>query len=278
MIPKDLMERVEQVENRFDVHQKTKPNDKIAVFDLDNTLLIGDIGDALFTQLKIDERDSGIPLSVDKKKIPLTWPDFRVILEQKGKEAAYPLMTTAMAGIPEDTVIKATKRVMSSREPFLEVEGVKIPVPVPNPVMQALVLYLKILHYQIYIISASNRYSVQLAALEFFGIPVDHVYAMKPGVYHHEIYGNVLCDYIDGPVTVVQGKVDTYKKMIGNIPPLITGGDSTTDIPLLNLTDPDGLIIWVKKDIEDEERQKTLMQTITNPGCLYFLDQSFTPC
>jgi phosphoserine phosphatase len=277
MIPNDLLERIEQVENRFDQLHKTKPNDKIAVFDLDNTLLIGDIGDALFAQLKIDERDSGIPLSIDKKKIPLTWPDFRVILERKGKEIAYPLMTTAMAGIPENTVIEATRRVMSSKEPFLEVEGVKVPVPSPNPVMQALVLFLKTLHYNIYIISATNLYSVQLAAREFFGIPDDHVFAMRPGVYRHDIYGNVLCDYIDGPVTVTQGKVDTYKKMISNIPPSITGGDSTTDIPMLNLTDPDGLIIWVKKDMTGDETQKSLMQTITNPGCLYFLDQAPYP-
>ncbi|MGE5340098.1 MAG: HAD family hydrolase [Candidatus Omnitrophota bacterium] len=271
-IPRGIGERLQYIESRFDRGEYAF-DEKIAVFDLDNTLLIGDIGDALFTQLKIDERERRAPLTVDHQKMALTWEGFKEILEREGKEVAYPLMTTAMAGIPATTIIDATRNALRSTAGFLEAEGEEIPVPVPNPAMQALVFYLRQTHYRVFIISATNRYSVQVVAEECFGIPGSHVLAMQPAVFHHPVHGEVLTDTLVGPVTVGTGKVDAYRRAVGHTPPVIGGGDSPTDIPVLNLTDPHGLVIWVERNPHTFRIPDALIQQFSYPQNLYVLRQ-----
>jgi len=64
------------------------------------------------------------------------------------------------------------------------------------------------------------------------------------------------------------GKVDAYREFIGTEPPLITGGDSTSDIPMLNLTHPRGLVIWVGESENDFESVK---QQLLCPETAFFL-------
>jgi len=248
-LPAGLLKRLEQIEE-WVATPESAVQEKIAVFDLDNTLLIGDVGDALFSQLKIEQQKG--PVTVDGQPIPLTWPQYRDILETRGKLEAYPLITTAMAGIPVQTVRNATRRAMYGMQSFLEIEGEKIPVPVPHPVMQALVFYLHALDYKVFVISATNRESVQWVAEEFFGIPRHRSFGMKLASSRREgrdgEMEEVFEDRIDGPITVEEGKVEIYRRMVGETPPLITGGDSNTDIPMLKMAHPGGLIIWVNND------------------------------
>ncbi len=134
--------------------------------------------------------------------------------------------------------------------------------------MQTLLVRLRSLGYEIYIISATNQYTVRYVANEYFGIPESNVFGMLPTVVNDPQYGKIIGDDIDGPVTVVEGKVEVYKKNLGSIPPIISGGDSTTDIMMLNLTDPNGLIIWVG---EDENTLTSIKKKITHPEIIYFL-------
>jgi phosphoserine phosphatase len=173
-----------------------------------------------------------------------------------------------MAGLPLETLLETSRRVMHSNLKYLESEGVKIPVPYPYPPMQALPVRLRSLGYEIYIISATNQYTVRYVAKEYFGIPASNVFGMLPTVINDPHHGKIIGDDIDGPVTVVEGKVEVYKKYIGSIPPIISGGDSTTDIMMLNLTDPNGLIIWVG---EDENKLASIKKDITHPEIVYFL-------
>jgi phosphoserine phosphatase len=248
-LPAGLLNRLEQIDEWYTAPE-SNVDEKIAVFDLDNTLLIGDVGDALFARLKIEQQKG--PLTVEGNPIPLTWPRYRKILETRGKLEAYPLITTVMAGIPVQTVRDATRSAMYSMQSSLEIEGEIIPVPVPHPVMQALVFYLHSLEYKVFVISASNQESVQWVAEEFFGIPRHRSFGMKQASSRREGRGDemedVLEDWIDGPITVEEGKVEAYRQMVGKTPPLITGGDSTTDIPMLNLVHPEGLVLWVNND------------------------------
>jgi phosphoserine phosphatase len=267
-IPNDLLKRIEQVENWYNNRSEPEFDRKIALFDLDNTLLVGDCGEAVFAQLKIDERDKNIPLTVHKKMIPFTWTGYQETLKTEGKVAAYSKAITCMAGLPLDTLLETSQQVMHSDLEYLELEGVKIPVPYPNPLMQALLDRLRSLGYEIYIISASNQYTVRYVAKEYFHIPESNVFGMLPTVVNDPQYGKIIGDDIDGPVTVVEGKVEVYKKNIGSIPPVISGGDSTTDIMMLNLTDPNGLIIWVG---EDENKLASVKKEITHPEMVYFL-------
>lgn len=265
LIPGDLIKRIDAIELVIKEPPR-QSGGKIAAFDLDNTLLEGDIGEAVFTQLKIDEKKH--PVTVTKTMIPFTWPECREMMETKGKKEAYTKMVTAMAGIPAKIVIETTRRVMALSIPFLEVEGVKVPVPRPNIVMQALVGYLKVLGYTVYIISATNSYSVRYMAEEYFDIPATQVIGMRPTVIHEADNGGILGDEIDGPITVGEGKVEAYYRFIGVVPPLITAGDSTSDIQVLGLTSSQGLCIWAG---DDEQEYESIKNLLPHPHTAYFL-------
>jgi HEPN domain-containing protein/phosphoserine phosphatase len=267
-IPNDLLKRIEQVENWYNNRSEQEFDRKIALFDLDNTLLVGDCGDALFAQLKINEHDKNKPLTIHKKIIPFTWTEYRETLKTKGKVEAYSKVITCMAGLPLKTLLETSQQVMQSDLEYLELEGIKIPVPYPYSPVQALLVRLRSMGYEIYVISATNQYTVRYVAKEYFDIPESHVFGMLPTLVNDPQYGEIIGDEIDGPVTVVEGKVEVYKKNIGSTPPIISGGDSTTDIKMLNLTSPNGLIIWVG---EDENKLASINKDITHPEIVYFL-------
>lgn len=268
-IPGELMKRIDAID-LYIKEQTPQPGGKIAAFDMDNTLLEGDIGEAVFSQLKLDEQKQ--PVTVTKTMIPFSWPECREMMEKLGKKEAYTKMVTAMAGIPVETVIETTRRVMTLNIPFLEVEGVRVPVPRPNEVMQALVSYLKSLDYTVYIISATNSYSVQYMAEKYFDIPATHAIGMKPTLMNEQ-NGGVLGAEIDGPITVGEGKVEAYHRFIGTVPPLITAGDSTSDIQVLGLTSPYGICIWAG---DDEQKYEALKNMLPRPHTAFFLRRENT--
>jgi phosphoserine phosphatase len=264
LIPGDLIKRIEAIE-LFITEHSTQSLEKIAAFDMDNTLLEGDIGEAVFSQLKLDEQKQ--PVTVTNTMIPFSWPECHEMMKKLGKKEAYTKMVTAMNGIPVETVIETTRRVMALNIPYLEVEGVRVPVPRPNEVMQALVRYLRNLDYTVYIISATNSYSVQYMAEEYFDIPASHAIGMKPTVMNEE-KGGIIGAEIDGPITVGEGKVEAYHRFIGSIPPLVTAGDSNSDIQVLGLTSPQGISIWVG---DDDQKYESIRKLLPSPHTAFFL-------
>ncbi|MCP5054750.1 MAG: hypothetical protein GY940_46730 [bacterium] len=273
-IPSNLTSRIEKLELEYFRWPAEKKTRKIAAFDLDNTLLVGDIGEAVFIQLKRDERIA--PVTVDETPIPFSWKEYEDLLKEGNKRDAYTRMVSALGGIPASVVTDTTERVMKCGQAFLEAEGVSVPVPYPNPVMYALVDYLYSLNYTIYIVSASHELSVRFVAKEYFGIPGNYVIGMRSQMTESKRNGTgnkagpVLTAEVKEPLTVGEGKVHAYRNTVGSISPLITAGDSTTDIPLLNLTHHQGIIIWVGGD---EETLEHVNRDITDPKNLYFLEQ-----
>ena len=267
-IPGALIERIERAEDSFKNRAKGLPKDKIAVFDLDNTLLEGDIGDAVFAQLKINEKKG--PLTINNKLIPFTWEEYQELLRTKGKREAYKRVVISQAGIPLERFVEITRQVMTLKTPFLELGDVKVPVPSPNSLMKALLIYLKNLEYEIYVISASNHYSVKYVAEEFFGISGANVFGMKPSLCKDIDNSLILDSEIGGPITVGEGKAEAYRKFIGKIPPLIAAGDSTSDFQVLNLVDPQGLCIWVGKE---NKQYESIKQKLDHPNTAYFLNR-----
>ena len=265
-IPGTLMERIKTVEESFKSRAKDRSKHKIAVFDLDNTLLEGDIGDAVFARLKINEKKQ--PLTIDNQLIPFTWAEYQELMRTKGKKEAYQRVVISQAGIPLKRFIEVTQHVMALETPFLQLGDVKIPIPSPNALMEDLLVVLKSLEYKIYVISASNHYSVQYAAEAFFGIPAANVFGMKPILWEDRDYGLILGNKIDGPLTVGEGKAEAYRQLIGTIPPLLTAGDSTTDFQVLNLVDPHGLCIWVGNE---KKQYESIKQQLAHPNTAYFL-------
>jgi phosphoserine phosphatase len=242
---------------------------KVVAFDLDNTLLVGDIGEATYIRLKINQQEA--PLTIDKQPMGFSWEQYEALLAKNDTRTAYSQILAAMDRVPVSLVRETTAKVMHCDQSYLEAEGARVPVPYPNPVMQAFKTHLEELGYEIYVISASHEISVKYVAKEFFSIPEDHVIAMRSRVTNVTgVDGPVLTSELIEPLTVGDGKAQAYHKFIGPDAPLITAGDSTSDLPILKLTDAEGLIVWVG---ETDKKLHWLKQNLPHPELVYFLKQ-----
>jgi len=221
MIPVHLKYQIELLENRLKAFGPDQV--KIALFDLDNTMLIGDIGEAVFARLLAD----GAPLKC-------TWEEYQSFL-RCDVTAAYRLAVESMAGLTIRKVEEATLKVLIQSSHDIKIGNASVPIPKPHPGMQRLISLLKKLKYSIYVISASNQISVRIAAEEFFGI-------------ESKTLNKCLSATLVKPFPISSGKVEVYHKYVSSLAPLITATDSLLDEPMLRLTDPTGLSLWVGKN------------------------------
>jgi len=203
---------------------------RIAVFDLDNTLLIGDIGEAVFARLLHDGA-----------KLACTWQEYEAFL-RCDQSAAYRIVVEAMAGLSPGEVEEATVRALNQQEACVEIEGAEVPVPRVNRVMREFVGELQERGYEVYVISASNQTSVRIVTEDFFGIPPERSFGLELELSHGH-FSQVL----KYPYPIGAGKAELYRAVVGVTAPLMTATDSLIDAPLLSLTDRHGLSVWVGK-------------------------------
>jgi len=261
-IPAELEHRVMALEEQVDRRETDLPAEKIAVFDLDNTLLIGDIGDAVFAWLLKEGH-----------KLPFSWKEYDGLLAAGRKRQAYERVVTAMAGLTIDALNKATLQVLRCGQTDIELAGARVPVPRPNPIMQAFLKFIADLGYRVYVISATNIQSVRLACRELFGLPETHAFGIRSilAFVSDPVSGNkqaVLTDKLEEPVTIGEGKVEAFKRFISSHPPLIAAGDSLSDVPMLNMVPPLGLTIWVCRPGTDPQ---SVLPQLTHPQTLFLL-------
>ena len=237
MLPVHLKYQLELLENR--ANKLAEGRTKTALFDLDNTLLVGDIGEAVFVQLLAD----GHPLKC-------TWEEYQSFL-RRDISAAYRLVVESMAGLTVHEVEEVTMKVLKSPGSIVKYGKAQIPAPKPHPGMKKLLVQLRKLKYTIYVISASNRISVRVAAEEFFGIPPECSFGIEA-----KIVGGRLSATLIKPYPIGAGKKDVYHKHIGMSAPLVTATDSINDMEMLSLTDPAGLSLWVGKNRSEFKAMK----------------------
>ena len=223
----ELMRNLLEQEQRFgESHLGGKS--RIALFDLDNTLLVGDIGNAVFAHLLSEN----VPLS-------LTWSDYQRMVNED-PSAAYIEAVRTLDGLSLDYLIRATKRVLALRSDTIVSRGVEVPVPKANQTMIEVIHLLRLWEYTIYVISASNDISAKIAASTLFDIPVNNIAGIKPRIVNGMITSHIL-----NPIPVGDGKVAQYRLLSGDCMPMIVATDSDLDLPLLQMCDPDGLTILV---------------------------------
>ena len=251
MIPVHLKYQIESLESRA----RTLSTDhvKIALFDLDNTLIIGDIGEAVFAHLLAD----GAPLKC-------TWEEYQSFL-RCDVSAAYRLVVESMAGLTIREVEEATMKLLKKPASFIRAGNAHVPVPKPHPGMKKLVSLLRILRYNIYVISASNQISARMTAEEFFGISP----ACSFGIETKTVSGFLSATLVK-PFPIAAGKADVYHKYISTLPPLLTATDSLIDAPMLGLTDPIGLSLWVGKN---RSEFKTVKERFGQPQRFCFVQR-----
>jgi phosphoserine phosphatase len=229
MLPVHLKYQLELLENR--AGKLPADRIKIALFDLDNTLLVGDIGEAVFVQLLTN----GLSLKC-------TWEEYQSFL-RRDVSAAYRLVVESMAGLTIREVEEATVKVLKNPDSTIKYGKAEVPVPRPHPGMKKFVMQLRKLKYNIYVISASNQTSVRIAAEEFFGISPECSFGIET-----KITGGRLSATLVKPYPIGGGKKEVYHKHIGPSAPLVTATDSINDVQMLSLTDPVGLSVWVGKN------------------------------
>jgi HAD superfamily phosphoserine phosphatase-like hydrolase len=201
---------------------------KNAVFDLDNTLLMGDIGDALFAHML----NRGYNLD-------FSWSQYQQ-LQRENPAAAFTRVITSMKQFHYLTIEETTLSAMAPHAVEIMIDDCIVPVPRPHPVMQEFIRLLRRRGYRTLIVSASNQFSVRVVAREFFDIPECDAYGIEPDCDESGLLTGKLID----PVPIHHGKVATVRKILGNTPPLITAGDSMLDLPMLRLCHERGLVIW----------------------------------
>ena len=223
----ELIQRLLDQEQRFGESHLGGKN-RIGLFDLDNTLLVGDIGDAVFAQLLLD----GFAL-------PLSWKEYRSMCKEN-PGFAYVEVVKALEGISTEYIIRISKRLLLSDQEYLYCEGEPVRIPKSHPLMLEVVHLLRDWHYLLFVVSASNDISAKVAGSVLFDIPINNIAGIKP-----KLSGNKITNAVLDPVPVGVGKVAQYRLMCGDNMPMIVATDSMLDLPILQICDPDGTAIIV---------------------------------
>ena len=242
----ELIHRLLEQEQRFGESHLDGKN-RIALFDLDNTLLLGDIGDAVFAQLFID----GFPFL-------FSWKEYRSLCKEN-PSCAYVKVVQALEGISMEHIIRISKRLLLSDQEYLYCEGEPVRMPKPNPLMLEVVRLLRGWNYLIFVVSASNDLSAKVAGSMLFDIPINNIGGIKP-----KLLGDKFTNAVLDPIPVGVGKVAQYRLMCGDNMPMIVATDSMLDLPILQICDSDGTVIIVGKNDELYAKAKEeLSQTVS---------------
>ncbi|MBN1196351.1 MAG: haloacid dehalogenase-like hydrolase [Candidatus Aminicenantes bacterium] len=239
VFPREWEERIKTVEQLNPTRADCR---RIAVFDLDNTLLIHDVGEAVFALLRSRSLEGGLADIHDP--LPLSWTRYVQLRESGQRREAYCRVVTAMAGLTAETISGITREVMNWPIDKLEVEGAHVPVPRPDPVMLALLRRLKQANFELFVISASNHVTVRTISTEFLGIRPDHAWGIRSLATIENRDKPVFTTELSSPIPYGKGKVELFQQKLKDCLPLVSGGDSISDIPLLNLTPREGAVFW----------------------------------
>lgn len=213
----------------MDLFRRDIPKEnKIALFDLDNTLIVGDIGDAVFAQLLL----LGL-------KSHISWKQYKKLSVQN-PQLAYVEIVKAMSGLESEYILQLTRNVTKSNSEYLFIGGDKIKIPKPNPILQEMLKMLKSLGFKIYIISASNDISAKVIGSIFFHISPEFIFGIKSIVKNGK-----LTDQIMEPLPIGSGKLELYHILNGNRLPFIVASDNELDLPLFTLCDAGGIALVV---------------------------------
>ena len=227
MYHSDLIQRLLEQEQRFGESHLGGKN-RIGLFDLDNTLLVGDIGDAVFAQLLID----GFAR-------PLSWKNYR-LMSKENPAFAYIEVVKALEGISMEHIIRISKRLLFSDQEYLYCDGEPVRIPKAHPLMREVIRLLRDWHYLIFVVSASNDISAKVAGSVLFDIPINNIAGIKP-----KLLGDKITNAVLDPIPIGVGKVAQYRLMCGDNMPMIVATDSMLDLPLLQICDSDGTAIIV---------------------------------
>ena len=228
-IPRYIVEKIEElslIENQY------------AAFDLDNTLLFGDIGEAVFALL------------VKNKHIKdFGWNDY-IDLIKTDREKAYFKVIEVMDNLELILVESITHEVIHTDAIEIELEGYKIPIPKPNIMMQSIVSLLNTSGIEVFVVTASNRVSAEIICWEYFSIHASNIFGARV-----DINANKRIKTKFHKVPYGEEKVNVLRREFKD-KPVFTAGDAHWDRFLLSYTIQNGIRLWTGNDNEFKKLKK----------------------
>ncbi len=248
----------------------------VAVFDCDGTIIKGDIGEAMFYH-QVERfllRESPANIWVDHPKREeldnlyttlASLPAEKRTHDRRFISFAETMLEWYFDQLVEGKVEKACSDIVKLLTKFSEDEVHRIaaatlkdeleaPISVrkigkheiPNGIRYiretvALLRQLQARHFDIWIVSGSNRWSVE-AVFESLNIPKDHIIGIEL-----QSVNNMLGTRVQTPVPVLQGKVEALQQFIQDSP-MIFVSDSAFDLPLFEYSI--GLKVFVNSRME----------------------------
>lgn len=233
---------------------------EVAVFDLDNTILIGDIGDAVFDVLDQQGRLTPLPIeifdpitgealngiSLPERKPVESLTDYYGRMLAHGKESenyegitgsVYLWMTKCLSGLSVAEVTEATAQAWRRFGPGGVERGHRSVDP--RPEMIELISALRERGARVCVVSASNRISVSwviehvinshLQSGDIPPIGLTDVYGVRA-----EIRDQVCASDLIFPTPTFRGKAAIVRSSISSTPYLVAG-DSPNDFAMLSL-------------------------------------------
>ncbi|MBI2082260.1 MAG: haloacid dehalogenase-like hydrolase [Deltaproteobacteria bacterium] len=202
----------------------------LAVFDLDNTIIKNDCGEAFFHFL------------VEEGKLPASRiREYYEKVQKEGGIVAYPWVVSLMAGMKEEEIYsacqEAIRRELKKEIGKKELGGIQVAQGIRlSPQMKELMKRMKQAGFEIWIISASNRWVVE-TTIQQLELPVDHSVGMAVTVKD-----GILTNIPVKPEPVGQGKREVIEQKIGR-PPNFVAGDSASDFPMMEMATEIALFI-----------------------------------
>lgn len=240
-LPHEIVEPIHSLINDSTIDESNPP---LTVFDLDWTLLDGDICESLYLHFLSQGKD-----------LPLSWKKYTEMLRAGDHKNAYSEIVLAMAGITLDSIYSTCDYLLNHPEDEIEynIEGetFKFKAPKVNQNMYALVTVLKLAGFKVVVVSASPHYAVRYVANNYLGINQDNAFGIKSNLIVDDNYTEYFDSQLLPPITWNEGKEELLNLNFPNSKIMLTCGDSFGDIPMMNMTDASGLVI-IKKSPESD--------------------------
>jgi len=236
----------------------------VAAFDCDNTLIDGDISNAMLSRLAEARSGKGrVDAREAEERVVQTYCRYDQLWESGHEIEACGYLAGLLEGMTpaeasalgRDALAEARGRPRCLRRlhvpaghPPVEMEqGIRVRDP-----MRSLIDYLRGAGWEVFVVSASPQPVVEAAAA-LYGVPADHVLGVGTAMRDERLTSDVLA-----PVTWRQGKADALRARTG-LRPTLALGDAWTDFEMLTDAEAAVLIDRGKADLVKAVRARGIV-------------------
>lgn len=246
------LDKLEKVSSDFSIP-------KNAFFDLDNTLLVGDIGELII-----------LAMLKEKLNLEMNWSEYQNMLLIHGEPYSYKEILRAKKGNTVEQLKELTKNILKDNDPYQFIEAdfsILKDKPKPNKKLKQLINELIDRNYNLYVITAGSHFVAEsVIELWFPEISNSNVFGVK-----NRIENGLLTNELEIPYPINEGKGEIVKQILNGNKALITVGDSPNDLFMFKETHDYGL-----KLIVDHKANKTfkVLKNIENLNNIHFINWS----